>query len=252
MDLRAFLFLFLLSAANHKDTHGFIVTSLGFPGSRKKPAAYRELQHRGVSSSSNNVDSCKHDYLFKATNSENDIALANRRHMLQNLLLSGICVLGIPFVTIHDANAAPPIAVIAEELGYFPVTNKDGKTSYIPARAQRESSDQAIALAKKLSKEGVTMYGAYWCPHCKRQKELFGKEAWKYINYVECAPKGYGANPSLCQKKNLDGYPTWIFKDKSMLGGERDLVVLAEKVNAPFNPDIEQNVPRPLDSSSCK
>jgi hypothetical protein len=60
----------------------------------------------------------------------------------------------------QTALAAPPIAVIAEELGYFPVQNKAGEVVYVPRRVQRQSSDQAIELAQKLSQEGAVMYGA--------------------------------------------------------------------------------------------
>lgn len=58
------------------------------------------------------------------------------------------------------ARAAPPIAVIAEELGYFPVQNRAGDLVYVPKRVQRESSEQAIELAKKMSEKGAVMYGA--------------------------------------------------------------------------------------------
>lgn len=64
------------------------------------------------------------------------------------------------------AQAAPPIAVIAEELGYFPVQNRVGDLVYVPKRVQRESSDQAIELAKKMSEKGAVMYGA-----CKLRRE---------------------------------------------------------------------------------
>ena len=60
----------------------------------------------------------------------------------------------------HEAQAAPPIAVIAEELGYFPVQTKAGDLVYVPKRVQRQSSDQAIELAKKMSEKGAVMYGA--------------------------------------------------------------------------------------------
>ena len=40
----------------------------------------------------------------------------------------------------RTAVAAPPIAIIAEELGYFPVTNADGETVYVPKRIQRPST----------------------------------------------------------------------------------------------------------------
>lgn len=68
-----------------------------------------------------------------------------------------------------------------------------------------------VGLAKHLTEVGATMYGAYWCPHCLEQKELFG-EAFKYINYVECDPMGRKANPALCNEKGIKGYPTWEIK----------------------------------------
>ena len=66
-------------------------------------------------------------------------------------------------------------------------------------------------LAKHLTEVKATMYGAYWCPHCMEQKELFG-EAFKYINYVECDPMGRRANPALCHEKGIKVYPTWEIK----------------------------------------
>ena len=198
---------------------------------------------------------CMYDFSLRSANDNDDSNTSSSLPSLgrrRELLFGAIGAASTLLLPQSPAPAAPPIAIISEELGYFPVTNKDGQTTYIPARARRESSDQSIALAKKLTKEGAVMYGAFWCPHCKRQKELFGREAWKYINYVECAPKGYGANPVVCLQKEVDGYPTWVFRDKTVLGGERELPVLADKVKAPFNPDLEQNLPPPLGSSSCK
>ena len=92
-----------------------------------------------------------------------------------------------------------------------------------------------------------------WCPHCARQKELLGREAWRYIQYVECSPKGYDSNPLICNKKKIDGYPTWVFKDKTVIGGERPLEDLAKKVNfVGWNADLEQDLPPSLGSSACK
>lgn len=143
-----------------------------------------------------------------------------------------------------SASAAPPISVIAEELGYFPVS-KDGDVIYVPKRVSRKSSEQAIELAKELKKKGVTMYGAYWCPHCSRQKELFGAEAWSIMNYVECSPKGYGfQGQKMC--KGVDGYPT--FKDKTgrvmNVSGERPLEFLAQQVKfSNFDASLEDDLP---------
>lgn len=75
----------------------------------------------------------------------------------------------------------------------------------------------------------------------------------QYITYVECDPKGWEAQPLICNTKGVNGYPTWLFTDKTELGGERPLEDLAKKVKfAAFNPDLEKNVPPGLGSSACK
>ncbi|MGF1460592.1 MAG: glutaredoxin family protein [Leptolyngbyaceae cyanobacterium] len=63
-------------------------------------------------------------------------------------------------------------------------------------------------LAQHLTTEGATMYGAFWCPHCADQKELFGKAA-DSVPYVECDSEGEQAQPQLCTAKEIRGYPTW-------------------------------------------
>jgi glutaredoxin len=144
-----------------------------------------------------------------------------------------------------SAVAAPPISVIAEELGYFPVTSKNGDVKYVPKRVSRKSSAQAVELANVLKEKGVTMYGAYWCPHCSRQKELFGAEAWSVMNYVECSPKGYDfQGQKMC--KGVEGYPT--FRDKTgrviNVSGERSLDFLAQQVQfSKFDPSLEEELP---------
>lgn len=67
-----------------------------------------------------------------------------------------------------------------------------------------------IVLAKCLTEKGWTMYGADWCPHCKAQKEMFGVDAFKFVNYVECPE-----NSNLCNAKGITGYPTWIVESTS-------------------------------------
>ena len=73
------------------------------------------------------------------------------------------------------------------------------------------------SLAKYLTKTGVTMYGAYWCPYCAQQKNLFGKD-FIHINYVECDPRGTNPNPALCKEKNITNYPTWEINGKMHKG----------------------------------
>jgi uncharacterized membrane protein/glutaredoxin-related protein len=86
-----------------------------------------------------------------------------------------------------------------------------------------ESGESEAALAKHLKESGATMYGAYWCPHCCEQKQLFGQTAMKDLNYVECADSGKNSNSLLCktiapeveaQTQENFGFPTWKIGDR--------------------------------------
>jgi len=157
------------------------------------------------------------------------------------------------------ARAAPPFAVMEEELGYFPVMNeRTGEAMMVPAKIKRPSTSQAVALAKYLRGHGAKMYGAFWCPHCSRQKELFGREAWDYIDYVECAAKGYRTQFAICIEDKVEGYPAWKFGNGKSQGGEMELMAIAEmsgfldeKGGQAFNPALETGVP-PLGGAACK
>ena len=50
----------------------------------------------------------------------------------------------------------------------------------------RDSSDQAKTLAVHLRSIGARFYGAWTCPACFRQMNLFGKQAGLEVPYVEC------------------------------------------------------------------
>lgn len=73
-------------------------------------------------------------------------------------------------------------------------------------------------LALHLKKINAKMYGAYWCPHCTHQKDMFGQSAIQYVNYVECDPRGANAKPSLCKAAKVTGYPTWEINGKQYVG----------------------------------
>lgn len=94
---------------------------------------------------------------------------------------------------------------------------------------QTESVEYLEKLAKFMTNEGMVLYGAYWCPHCKDQKELFG-EAVKYLDYVECDAKGENANPDECLAQGIESYPTWVYKGKKIESGGKTIKELAEIV----------------------
>lgn len=89
--------------------------------------------------------------------------------------------------------------------------------------------DRYVGFAQCLTNAGVKMYGAYWCPHCAKQKQLFGKEGFAKVNYIECDPRGANAQPELCAQNKVELYPTWILADGTSWSGETPLEDLAEK-----------------------
>jgi hypothetical protein len=102
--------------------------------------------------------------------------------------------------------------------------------------SKKEGPDQREALAQCLTDKGARFYGAYWCPHCARQKKLFGRAISK-VTYVECAiPGNTQAQTQQCKDANITGYPTWIFADGSRMSGEVALEDLAEKADCPWTP----------------
>ncbi len=76
---------------------------------------------------------------------------------------------------------------------------------------------QYDGFAQCLTEKGVKMYGAYWCSHCKNQKELFGS-SFQYVQYIECDVNGQ-QSPA-CTQAGVTGYPTWIFSDGNKVAGE--------------------------------
>ena len=81
-----------------------------------------------------------------------------------------------------------------------------------------ESTKESIALAKYLKGNGVVKYSAYWCPNCLDQSELFGKEAYKELNVVECARDGKNSQTQLCIDKKIEGFPSWEINGKIIIG----------------------------------
>jgi uncharacterized membrane protein/glutaredoxin len=92
---------------------------------------------------------------------------------------------------------------------------------------ERASGQSEVELAKHLKAIGAKMYGAYWCPHCHDQKELFGKQAAKDFPYVECAADGQNSQTALCETNKITGYPTWDVNGQQ-LTGTQTLQKLAE------------------------
>lgn len=109
-----------------------------------------------------------------------------------------------------------------------------------PTSSKTSTDKSAInALAKHLQQIGAKMYGAYWCPHCHHQKEMFGNTTFsRYVNYIECDPRGQNAKPTLCRNAKIEGYPTWEIKGK-FYPGTHSLKELAELSGYPGSQNFQ-------------
>ena len=72
-------------------------------------------------------------------------------------------------------------------------------------------------FAQCLAEKKLTMYGAYWCPHCQNEKKNFG-DSVKYVPYVECTQ-----DTQKCLDAKITTYPTWIDSTGQKYSGEQGL-----------------------------
>jgi hypothetical protein len=78
-------------------------------------------------------------------------------------------------------------------------------------------------FAKCLTRAGATYYTAEWCPHCRRQNEMFGA-ALRYIHSVDCTDG--------CS--DVKSFPMWTFRDGSRHPGVASFEVLARKTQCSY------------------
>ena len=128
---------------------------------------------------------------------------------------------GLPVPRLLALAGATAVVTVVAALGVFAVSPA-GATAY------------QIALARHLTATKAVMYGAYWCPHCQEQKDLFGG-ASSMVPYIECDPKGTGARPDLCERAAITSFPTWVIGDQR-LEGARPLEELARASRFPGAP----------------
>lgn len=90
------------------------------------------------------------------------------------------------------------------------------------------ASGKYDSFAQCLASKNITMYGAYWCPHCQNEKRAFG-DSFRYVPYVECTE-----DVQKCLNAGIRGYPTWIFPDGNKLVGFQELQKLSEASSCPL------------------
>jgi hypothetical protein len=89
-------------------------------------------------------------------------------------------------------------------------------------------------FAKCLSQKQLKMYGAYWCPHCAEQHELFD-ESFEYVPYIECGvPGDRHAETQACLQAGVKQFPTWVFPDGTREARVFPLEELSQKSGCPL------------------
>lgn len=109
-----------------------------------------------------------------------------------------------------------------------PSINANGQTPIPPITGQpnpplgwpitTQSGPAEISLAEHLTKQGVIMYGAFWCPHCFEQKQLLGKEAFEKVKYIECDPAGKNPQTQACVDVGIRSFPSWKINGEILPG----------------------------------
>lgn len=86
---------------------------------------------------------------------------------------------------------------------------------------------EAQAVAVWLTDSGVKFYGAFWCPACNTQKDLFG-DAAKDLPYVEASLPDRSGQTKEAKDANILRYPTWVFADGTRYEGVLSVEQLKE------------------------
>ena len=84
------------------------------------------------------------------------------------------------------------------------------------------------SFASCLGDKGAVFYGAFWCPHCRNQKAIFGNSV-NLLPYIECSTPDGNGQLQACIDKKIKNYPTWEFKDGSRMIGEISISDLSKK-----------------------
>lgn len=92
----------------------------------------------------------------------------------------------------------------------------------------RKRGNRLDAFAQCLATRQATMYGAYWCPHCLDQKEMF-ESSFHFVPYVECGVPGSRDEAPACKAAGVKNFPTWQFNTGERWEGTQTLQSLGAK-----------------------
>lgn len=108
-------------------------------------------------------------------------------------------------------------------------------TTLLTACGERNATYDNFATC--IADSGTEFFGAFWCPHCADQKELFS-DSVDLLPYVECDANGKNSEYAYCKAEGVQSYPTWKFPDGTVQTGVLSLEELSEQTSCPL-PDEE-------------
>ena len=97
------------------------------------------------------------------------------------------------------------------------VNSSSSSTTATLGEALAASTPEQKALSDHLRAKGAVFYGAWWCPACFKQKNLFGKEGGNSLPYLECDKTDAGR--SRCMAAQIRAFPTWDLAGKKRREG---------------------------------
>jgi hypothetical protein len=127
------------------------------------------------------------------------LLVALHRHLL---------VVGVPLLSVVLLAASGVRAESAPPAGH-------STTPTLGQAIQPSNADQ-LALSEHLRRVGAVFYGAWWCPACFKQKNLFGQQAGNGLPYVECDKTEAGRER--CRAADIKAYPTWELNGRRVEG----------------------------------
>jgi len=175
---------------------------------------------------------------------------------LNEVTINGITFKITPIPKVNEPATAPtgPFAT-ADKTATFQPPNIEEAESKAPPDIKSASSKQGLVLANQLELLNAKMYGAYWCSNCANQKELLGKEAFRIIDYVECAKDGENSRTYLCKQNGISSVPTWEINGKLHVGEQSldglEAIVNAEMASSKEGTKEQQNSPTKTESNEA-
>ncbi|GLT30283.1 hypothetical protein SLA2020_050910 [Shorea laevis] len=139
---------------------------------------------------------------------------------IQRVVGLQLCIATLVILTLNTAYSTSQIV---------PTSLAEVELPFFTTEMTTTSSPFALSLARHLHSIGAKMN--------EFSTLIFGSEASKLLDYVECFPNGYKKGTKMakaCADAGIEGFPTWVIHGQ-VLSGEQELAELAEVSGFDFN-----------------